>query len=91
MEEKGIKEITELLDGLGELASFAGAATKDGRIGIDDLSYLIALGSKFDVLANAASGIDEALLEAKNLKQDEVLVIIGKVYEIVKRFELAKK
>jgi len=90
-EEIGIKELSELIDGLGELAGFAGAVMKDGKIGADDLVSLVAFGSNFEKISEAVKGAGEALNEAKNLEQDEVLILIGKIYNAVQKFADGKK
>lgn len=90
-EELGIKELSEIIEGLGEIAGFAGAVLQDGKVGADDIVHLVELGSKFEKLADAVKDADQAIDEAKNLKQDEVLALIGLIYGAVDKFAKAKK
>lgn len=89
-EKLGIKEISEVFDGLDVLASTAGSVMADGKVGATDITALIALATQFETLAEAAKGADGALKEAKDLDQAEVLVLIGRVYQVVKKFADAK-
>lgn len=88
---KGIKELKELLNALEIVAGVAGSVMKDGKVGVDDLSHLVALGVQFQALADGFSDLDEAIAEAKDLDQMEVIELIKEVYEIVQKFEQAKK
>lgn len=90
-EEKGIKEIKELFKALEVLAGVAGAVAKDGKVGVDDLSHLISLGVQFQTIAEGFSGLGDVSNEAKDLKKEEVIELIGAAYSVVKAFETAKK
>lgn len=90
-EKKGIKETTEILEGLKVLATFAGNVAKDGKVGPADLVYLVDLGSHFPALADAGKDADEALAEIKDLDEAEVLSIVTQVYGVAKAFADAKK
>lgn len=89
-EKKDIKELKELFIGLGEIAGFAGAVMADGKIGIEDLSHLVAMGSKFNTLAEAFTGLKEVVEEAKDIEQAELFELITCIYNGVKKFENAK-
>lgn len=90
-EKKGIKETTEILEGLKVLATFAGNVAKDGKVGPADLVYLVDLGSHFPALADAGKDADDALEEIKDLDEAEVLSIVTQVYAVAKAFSDAKK
>ena len=90
-EQKGIKELLEIFKSLEELSSFAGSVLKDGKVGADDLTHLVTLAVKFDTIQKGFVGIDEAVKEAKDLDQAEVIQLIGAGYQVVKAFEEAKK
>lgn len=90
-EKKGIKELLEIFGSLEELASFAGAVLKDGKIGADDLTHLVSLAVKFDKISAGFVGLDEAKKEAKDLDQAEVVQLLGAGYSVVAAFENAKK
>ena len=89
-EKKDIKELKELFEGLGEIAGFAGAVMADGKVGIDDLTHLVAMGTKFEKLQDAFTGLKEVVEEAKDLEQAELFELITCVYNGVKKFEEAK-
>lgn len=81
MEPVSIKETKELLEALGEIAVTVKKVAKDG-IKVDDISHLVALAQKMDVIVDGAKGADEIPKELKDLDQTEVLEIIGQIYQI---------
>lgn len=90
-EEKGIKELLELFKGLEVVSEFAGKVLKDKKIAADDLTHLIDLAIKFDVIAEGFKGLSEAKAEAKNLDQAEVVQLVAASYAVVDAFNSAKK
>jgi len=90
-EKKGIKEVTEILEALAILATFAGNVAKDGKVGAADIVYLVDLGTHFPALSEAGKDADEALEELKGLDEAEVITLVAKVYSIAKAFADAKK
>jgi hypothetical protein len=90
-EEKGIKEILEIFDGIDVLANFGGQVMANGKVGAEDITALVGLATSFNVLQEGLKGSKEALEEGKNLDQAEVLQIIGRVYNVVESFAKAKK
>lgn len=90
-EERGIKELVELLEGLEVLASAAGAVLEDGKVRLNDVSVVIDLGSKFQVLADAVGGLSDVPKEAKDLSEEEVKQLVSKVYDVYEAFVAAKK
>lgn len=79
----GIKESLELLEGVKLLALDAKAVLKDGKINLADLPILLAAISQFGALTAAIQGVNLILPEVKDLDQDEVNQLAGKVLEIV--------
>jgi hypothetical protein len=68
-EEKGIKEVKEVVEFIAVLASAADLASKDG-LGLEDIGLFMPVMA----LAPAAfTGLDEAKLEAGNLSQQELV------------------
>lgn len=86
--EKGIKEISELLDGVKLLAVSGKKIAKDG-ISAEDVAHVVTLFTNFNTIVEAYKGLGEASEEIKNLDQSEVIEIIGKLYEIVRDVEKA--
>jgi hypothetical protein len=86
--EKGIKEISELIDGLALIGEQAKKISKGG-IGVEDIAHLVKLAQEFEVLKDAFGGLKEAGEEIKDLDQSEIIAIIGKLYELVKKVEKA--
>jgi hypothetical protein len=83
MKMAGIKESLELLEGVKLLALDAKAVLKDGKINLADLPILLAAISQFGALTAAIQGVNLILPEVKDLDQDEVNQLAGKVLEIV--------
>lgn len=89
--EKSVKESQEFLKMLGVLAYVGGAVMKDGKIGLEDLGAFSFLAMNFNTIKEGAMGIDEALKEMKDLKMDEVIILIKEGYEAVEAFQKGKK
>lgn len=81
-DEVSIKETSELLDGLGEIAITAKKIAKDGKVNAADIQHLIELSAKLDIVVDGVKGADQIPAELKDLDQNEVLDIIGQVYKI---------
>jgi len=88
-EEKGLKELKEVLVGLEKVALLAKAALKDGKIDLGDLSLLAGLLSSQAELSAAIAGFDEAVLEAKDLSADEAMELAGLLLAALKRVKAA--
>ena len=88
MEKKGIKEILEILDGIAILGE-AGVKVAKGGIGVDDIPAVVDLAKNFEAISEAVKGASEAVKEARDLDQGEVVQIIGKIYEVVSKIEKA--
>jgi len=80
--KKGIKEISELLDGLQILVPALLEIIKDG-LGIEDLPAVIALLTKADALQEAVKDLDMAKEELKDLDKEEAIVLVGKLMDLV--------
>jgi hypothetical protein len=85
-EKHGIQELSELLDGMAELAKVGKKISKDG-IGMEDLVHLQDLVAKFDVLKNAATGLSNLDDEIKDLDSAEILALVGKIMAKIKEVE----
>lgn len=75
-EQKGIKELLELVAGLKEVALVGKAALKDGKIDMNDLGLLSQLLLKQQALILAFEGLGELGGEAKDISLDEAMELI---------------
>jgi hypothetical protein len=75
-EEKGVKELLELVAGLKEVGLVGKAALKDGKIDMNDLGLLVALLPKQQVLLDAFQGLADLDDEIKDLSLDEAMQVI---------------
>jgi hypothetical protein len=91
VDEKGLKEINEIFDGLDVLADFAGSVMKDGKVDAKDITALVSLAVQFGTLSDAIKGAKEAVEEGKDLTKAETIEILGRVYQVVDKFAASKK
>jgi hypothetical protein len=89
MEEKGVKELLELVKGLKELGLVVKAVLKDGKINLDDLGALTGLLAKQQDLVNAFQGLSDVDEELKDLSLDEILLVIKELGEAAKAVKAA--
>ena len=89
MEQKGIKEMMELLAAVEVLGVAVKEVMKDGKIGLEDAGALVKLGSQFGVFAAAIEGIKEIPAEAKDIDAQEAIEIVGKLYAIAAKVQAA--
>jgi hypothetical protein len=89
MEEKGVKELLELVKGLKELGLVTKAVLKDGKINLDDLGALTGLLAKQQDLVNAFQGLGDIDEELKDLSLDEILLVIKELGEAAKAVKAA--
>lgn len=87
----GVKETLELLEGMKVLATTAGEVMEDGKVDVKDLSELLVLVSKLGTLKDAVVGADKSLKEMKDLTQEEVSLVLAKVWEVLRAFQEGKK
>jgi len=95
-EEKGIKELLEAIEALGELASSGTKLVnvvkdvlKDG-ITISDvtkLGDLVDAAPDMKILEAGMKDIKLALEEVKDLDETEIVQIIGAIYKIIANFK----
>lgn len=82
-EVKGIKEISELIDGVAVLAKAGFEVAKDKKITLEDLGVLGGLAGKMDVLLAAFSGVEEIPAEIKDLSLEELQALVMKLITTV--------
>ena len=83
MEQKGIKEVMELLAGLEVVAVAAKKALADGKVNLEDAKVLFDLIDKLAVLVEAVKGADQIPAEVKDLTGEELQAIAAKVLQVV--------
>ena len=84
--EKGIKEISELLDGLAVVIPELLEIKKDG-IGLEDIDNVVNLLTKMDVLQEAVKDLSLIDDEIKDLDEAETVIIVGKVFKLIEAFK----
>lgn len=89
-EKLGIKETLEILDGVKAFAITAAKVAKDGKISVADLGAIVDLAKDFDVIKEGYEGADLAVKEMKDLDESEVILLIAKMFEIVKAVKNVK-
>lgn len=89
MEQKGIKEITELLAAVEVLGVAVKKIAKDGKVDLTDAVVLVELGAKLPVLVAAVEGVKEIPAEAKDIQAEEALALVGELYAIAKKIQEA--
>lgn len=92
-EEKkvGVKEVSELLEGLEKLAKFGVKVLEDGVVNVKDIGALVALSKDLEVLVDAFEGLGSIDDELKDLDQEEIIMIVIKVFGIIKSVGKAKR
>jgi histidyl-tRNA synthetase len=81
--ELGIQETMEILDGLKLLGVDAAKIAKNG-LNWSDLQHLVHIAQEFDTIKDAVQDADQALPELKDISEEEAIIIVAKVFEIVK-------
>jgi hypothetical protein len=89
-EQKGVKELLELVAGLKEVALIGKQALKDGKIDLNDLSLLSQLLVKQQVLVAAFEGLGQVVDEAKDLSLDEAMNLIKALLDAAKEVKDAQ-
>lgn len=72
---KGIKEISEVFAGVEAIGVCGAKVFADGSVGVSDIPAVVELAQKNQVVIEAVKGLDEALLEAKDLDLAELAAI----------------
>lgn len=87
--ELGTEKIDAILDTIKVLGVTGKKVLADGKVNIADLPHAIALLSQVSVMVDSVKGAKGALKQAKDLKEDEVVAIIQKIYDVVEAIESA--
>lgn len=86
MEEKSVKEMLELIEGIKQLLLVGKAVMKDGRIDLADLAALSILLTKQNELMAAFADLGDIKEEIKDISLDEakevVLALVAAAKEV---------
>lgn len=83
-ETKSIKETKELFKALGVLAKAAGEALEDGKLDFKDAFKLAKID--FNALKDGFSDMKEIPEELKDLSKEELLELMGLLYDAAKAY-----
>lgn len=82
------KEINEILDGIELLVVSGKKIAKDG-VSLADLPEAVELVKHVDIIIEAVKGAELAIVEAKELTQEELLALGMRVFALVKAVKAA--
>lgn len=88
---KGIKEITELVEGIEAVAVPVAKALADGTVNTADLAHLLDLVKSHQKLIEAVKGLDEIIPEAKDIDTLEAVALVQKLYATANKIKAATK
>lgn len=86
-QNKGIVELSQMLDGLAVIAIAAKKVMADGKVDLKDLSVAMNLVSDSTVLLEAIKGASEIPAEVKDLSMEEIQMIVAKVLAIASQIK----
>lgn len=86
-ENVGTKELMEALDAVEALVVAGKAIMADGKINLDDLPAAMALLPQASKIVEGFKGLDALPAEAKDIREDEALEIVKKLYSIGAKLE----
>ena len=87
--EKGIINILEVADA-SKLTLVAGKKVfKDGKVDGADFAHVVDLVKEYDVFAAAVADIGEVVPEAKDLDEQELVVLGAKLLEVIRAYKEA--
>lgn len=73
--EKGISNILEVVEAVKLVGVTAKKVLKDGKVDLQDVPAVLALGQQHEVLSAAVANIGEVVPEAKDLSVEELAQI----------------
>lgn len=88
-ETVGIKELSELIVGLKDLAVTVKQVFKDGKVDLSDLALVVGLIAQSSDLVAAVQGVDQIPAEFKDLSGDEVQTLITELLTAYAAFKAA--
>lgn len=87
MEQKGIKELSELLAAVEIIGVAVKKVMKDGKVDFSDAQIVVELGSQFPTLIAAVEGIKEIPAEVVEIDSVEAIELVTKLYAIAKKIQ----
>jgi hypothetical protein len=88
---KGIKELSELIEGVEAIGVPAAKALADGKINALDLPHALDLVKSHQKIIDAVSGLDEVVPEAKDIDAAEAVLLVQKLIAVGKSIKEASK
>lgn len=79
----GIKEISEVLEGVKVLGVSGKKIFADGKVSVADLPEAMALVAKAQAIVDAVEGIDGVFPEVKDMDGAEAQAVLAKVFEVI--------
>ena len=88
---KGIKELSELVDGIEAVGVPVAKTLADGKVNASDLPHALDLVKNHQKIIDAVSGLDEVVPEAKDIDPAEAVILVQKLYAAAKNIKEASK
>lgn len=83
-EAKGIKEIKEVIEGLGLLYKVGKEVMADGKVDFSDVTVIMKFQGQLPVLMGAVQGLSDVGAEAKDISGEEAIELLGLLFAKVK-------
>jgi hypothetical protein len=87
--QQGIKEISELIDGLEAVGVPVAVAMADGKINALDLPQALELVKAHEKILAAVQGLDGVIPEAKDIDSVEAVAIVQKLMAAAQKIKAA--
>ena len=88
-EVKGIKEISELLNGVEMLGVVSKKVMADGKISLADAGIVFEAVQKYKAVVAAFQGINDVPAEVKDLSAEEANLLLSKLLSVVQAIKAA--
>ena len=83
----GVKGLVAALNSLEALVECGAQIGKDGKVGIDDLQYLVDLGKKYEVFGEAVKNFKGIPAEIKDFDKEELVLVVMEISEIAMKLK----
>lgn len=87
----GIENLLEIYAAAEQALALVGRVLEDGRVSAKDFMHVAEEFKNFDVYVDAFKDADEALAEAKNLSEQEMIVLAVQSFRLAKAVASAFK